>query len=67
MEREKLYEHIEKKCLSTRLNYIHKIEDKKNELHKLNEEVEIKVEKIHEDIQKQELEMKMKLAEREFK
>jgi len=49
------------------LNYIHKIEDKKNELHEKNHEVEVKVGKIHEELREEELKMKMKLAEWEFK
>ena len=45
------------------MNYIHKIEDKKNELHEKNHEVEVKVGKIHEELREEELKMKMKLAE----
>jgi len=45
-----LYEQIENKCLTSRLNYTNKIDSLKNELHEKNFEVELKVEKIHEDI-----------------
>lgn len=45
---------------------MHKIEDKKHELSHKNLEVEIKVDKIHEEIKSEELKMQMKLAEKEL-